>query len=174
MAKRSGQWFGDTRAQTIENIPAVADVISLLPVANALESIRDLVLERVVLQFSISRLTNNSLTDLMWMVYKGRVQTGSTIPLEALNPRSASSPVMAHANILQVGILPVPAVMQTFDSAGAQVAVNTNREVMTKEYDFHVKRKIQRDSEAIMLTMAASADEVVSMMVRWRIYYTYA
>ncbi len=174
MAKRRGQWFGDRVSQAINDIPLVADVIQLLPPALALESIRDIVFERCIIAFSISRLALNTITDLEWMVYHGRVADGSVIPLEALNPRSASSTTMAHSSILQVGALPVPPVTITFDSAGAVVARDPNRAIMVKEVDFDVKRSIQRGNEGIFLTMACSSQDVVEVNTLFRTYYTYA
>ncbi len=174
MAKRRGQWVGDRRAQTIENLPSTTDVIQLLEPADNLESIRDIVFERCVLNFSVHRLTTNTVTDAAWMVYLGRVNTGTVIPQEALNPRDASKFTMAQATILQVGVLPIPGTNTTFDSAGAIVTTATNREVMTVEYDFHVKRSVARGSEGIFLTMACSGDEIIQANVLWRVYYTYA
>ncbi len=53
MAKRRGQWFGDRVSHTVQDIPLIADVIQLLPPALALESIRDIVFERCICNFSV-------------------------------------------------------------------------------------------------------------------------
>lgn len=172
--KRRGQWFGDRRAQTVEQIPAIVDVIQLLPPASALESIRDIVFERCVLNFSVSRLTTAVVTDMYWMAYKGKVGQGTVIPLEALNPRSAAQTTMATADIVQVGALPTPPVIHAIDSAGVSQGTLTTREVSAMTFDFHVKRSINRGSEGIFLTVACSADEAITLDVMWRTYYTYA
>ncbi len=174
MAKRRGQWFGDREARTIAAVPAISDVVQLLPPALALESIRDIVFERCIIDFQIHRLQNNTITDLSWMAWHGRVADGSVVPLEALNPRSAAQTTMAHSSIVQVGALPVPGVTITFDSAGAVVARDPNREVMVEHVDFDVKRSIQRGNEGIFLTMAADTAAIMQVNIRWRTYYTYA
>lgn len=174
MAKRRGQWYGDRQQQGLNDIPVIADVIQLLPPALALESIRDIVFERCIISFSVTRILNTDITDARWMAYHGRVADGSVIPLEALNPRSASSTTMAHSSIVQFGALPVPATLVTFDSAGSAVTTPVNREVMIHEVDFDVKRSIQRGNEGIFLTMACNVQDVVRADVCWRTYYTYA
>ncbi len=174
MAKRRGQWTGDRVANTINDIPLISDVIQLLPPALALESIRDIVFERCILQFSIHRLTTNTLTDVQWMAWHGRVADGSVVPLEALNPRSAAQTTMAHSSIVQVGSLPVPAIIKIFDSTGTVTLSEEDGSVLVREYDFSVKRSIQRGNEGIFLTIAASQQSVVQANVKWRTYYTYA
>ncbi len=174
MAKRRGQWFGDRVSQAINDIPLVADVIQLLPPALALESIRDIVFERAIIGFQIHRTAVNRLTDLSWMAYLGRVEDGSIIPLEALNPRSASKTTMAHASNVQFGVLPIPATVRSFDSAGSFVASDESEEVFSVMVDFDVKRSVARGNEGIFLTMAASLSSVVQVSVQWRTYYTYA
>ncbi len=174
MTKRRGQWFGDRRAITVPDIPGEGDPIMLLEPAQSLESIRDIVFERCILCLSIHRLGIATITDFEYMVYLGRVADGSTIPLEALNPRSALQTTMAHASIMHVGALPVPPVTHTFDSAGAYVSTITNREVQVVNLDFSVKRSVNRNSEVILLTMATDVDSIVQVNVLWRTYYTYA
>ncbi len=174
MAKRKGQWFGDRRQQAVRDIPTTADVIQLLPPATALESIRDIVFERVIIGFSIQRINTNSISDLSWMAYHGRVANNTLIPLEALNPRLADETTMAHSSIVQFGVLPVPEIHETFDSAGAVVAARISEELMTVMVDFDVKRSIQRGNEGIWLTMAAAVTLSVRVSVNWRTYYTYA
>ncbi len=174
MAKRRGQWFGDRVAHTVNDIPVIADVIQLLPPALALESIRDIVFERCIIDFSVFRANTTSVTDMEWMAWHGRVADGSVVPLEALNPRSAAQTTMAHSSIVQVGALPVPANIKTFDSAGAVVATIASGEVMVEHVDFSVKRSIQRGNEGIFLTIAASVADILQVAVRWRTYYTYA
>ncbi len=174
MAKRSGQWVGDRVAQAVQQVPGTGDVIQLLTPALALESIRDIVYERCILEFSIRRTTASTITGVTWMVYKGTVATGSIIPLEALNPNSAAKTTMAHGTIMQVGMLPVPPVNVRFDSAGAFVGETISKEVMTMAYDFHVKRSLHRDSEGVFLTIASNLDDVVDVNVLFRSYYTYA
>ncbi len=174
MAKRRGQWFGDRVAHTTQQVPDTTDVVQLLPPALALESIRDIVFERCVLTFGVSRILTNTITDVEWMAYLGNVADGSVIPLEALNPRSAADTTLAHASIMQFGQLPVPPVIKTFDSAGAVVNSVIDGAVLTKEYDFDVKRSVQRGAQGIFLTMAASVSDVIRLNVAWRTYYTYA
>ncbi len=174
MATRRGQWTGDRVAQSIRQVPIIGEVIQLLPVADALESVRDLVFERCIIAFSVHRQDENGVTDLSWMAYKGRVADNTAIPLEALNPRSASKTTMAHGSIVQIGSLPIPSVNTRFDSAGAEVGNSINREVKVAMVDFDVKRSIQRNTEGIFFTMAASADNVVQVNVLFRTYYTYA
>ncbi len=174
MAKRQGQWVGDSVAHTVRQVPAIADVIQLLPPATALESIRDIVFERCIISFAITRILTSTITDVSWMAWHGRVGDNTLIPLEALNPRSASQTTMAHSSIVQFGGLPVPPTVRTFDSAGAFVGDDNNREVMERSVDFDVKRSIQRGNEGIWLTIAASVDDIVRVRVTWRTYYTYA
>ncbi len=174
MAKRRGQWFGDRAQSAVNDIPLIADVIQLMPPANALESIRDVVFERAIICFAVTRVLNNSVTDVSWMAYHGRVADASVIPLEALNPRSASSTTMAHGNIVQIGRLPVPPVGVTFDSAGAVVNNPITREVMVSEVDFDVKRSIKRGTEGIFLTLACDVQDAIRVDTLWRVYYTYA
>ncbi len=174
MAKRRGQWFGDRVSKSVNDIPVIADVVQLLPPALALESIRDIVFERCIIEFSIGRILTTDVTDLEWMAWHGRVADGSVVPLEALNPRSAAATTMAHSSIVQVGALPIPGTHSTFDSAGALVNTIRNRDVMTVSIDFDVKRSIQRGNEGIFLTFACSAPDVVRVMTLWRTYYTYA
>lgn len=174
MAKRRGQWFGDRVAHTVNDVPLIADVIQLLEPALALESIRDVVFERCILTFSIKRNNQTNITDLMWMAYHGRVADGSVVPLEALNPRSAAKTTMAHSSIVQVGVLPVPTYVRSFDSAGAFVSSEGDGSVLVAEYDFDVKRSIQRGNEGIFLTVASSIADVVQVNIMWRTYYTYA
>lgn len=174
MAKRRGQWFGDRLQSTVNDIPLIADVIQLLPPALALESIRDIVFERCILLFSVTRVLTNDVTDVSWVAWHGRVGDGTVIPLEALNPRSASSTTMAHSSIVQTGRLPVPGVNTRFDSAGAVTGATINGAVMVMEYDFDVKRSIQRGNEGIFLTLACSVQDVIRVDTLWRTYYTYA
>ncbi len=174
MAKRRGQWVGDRVAHTVQDPPLIADVIQLLPPALALESIRDIVFERCILNLSIHRLLTTTVTDVCWMAYHGRVADGSVVPLEALNPRSAAQTTMAHSSIVQVGALPVPDVKVRFDSNGVETGRSISGELMVREYDFDVKRSIQRGNEGIFLTLAANSSDVVQVSVFWRTYYTYA
>ncbi len=174
MAKRRGQWFGDRVAHTVNDIPLIADVIQLLPPATALESIRDIVFERTILNMCITRLSTASLTDAYWMAYHGRIADSTGLPTEALNPRSASQSTMANATIVQVGPLSVPPVVKAFDSAGVITSFELNSEVQTMTYDFDVKRSINRGSEGIFLTLAAFTQDVLQVHVQFRTYYTYA
>ncbi len=174
MAKRKGQWTGDRESKTVNDIPVIADVVQLLPPALALESIRDIVFERAIVGFQVQRILSNTITDLSWMAWHGRVADGSVIPLEALNPRSAAKTTLAHSSIVQFGVLPVPPILTTFDSAGAVVSSVVDRSVHVMEVDFDVKRSIQRGNEGIFLTLAASAADIIRVNVSWRVYYTYA
>ncbi len=174
MAKRRGQWFGDSVSQSLNDIPLIADVIQLLPPANALESIRDIVFERCIIAFSVTRLLFDNVTDVEWMAYHGRVADGSVVPLEALNPRSAAQTTMAHGTILQFGALPVPAIIRSFDSAGAFNSRAVAEEIIVEMVDFDVKRSINRGTEGIFLTMAAEVQDAIHVRTTWRTYYTYA
>ncbi len=108
------------------------------------------------------------------MAWHGRVEDGTVIPLEALNPRSASQTTMAHSSIVQVGALPVPAVMRGFDSSGVFQTLQVGNDTQVMQADFDVKRSIQRGNEGIFLTFAASAPDVLRVNTMWRTYYTYA
>ncbi len=174
MAKRRGQWYGDSVAKTVNDIPLVADVVQILPSVASLESVRDVVFERCIIAFCITRLSTASVTDCYWMAYHGYLLDGSSTPTEALNPRSASSFTLAHGSIMQFGALTVPPVVKAFDSAGVITSFELNSEVQVVEVDFDVKRSLNRGNEAIMLTMAASAQDVISVRVGFRTYYTYA
>ncbi len=174
MAKRRGQWYGDREIKTAQQVPLIADVVQLLPPATALESIRDIVFERCIITFGMTRINATPITDLEWMAWHGRVGDNTLIPLEALNPRSASSTTMAHSSIVQFGQLPVPGIIKSFDSSGVFVNNDTDDSVVVMEVDFDVKRSIQRGNEGIWLTVAAGLDDVVRVNVAWRTYYTYA
>ncbi len=174
MARRRGQWFGDRELKTANDQPVIADVVQLLPPALALESIRDIVFERCILTFGISRILASAITDLEWFAWHGRVADGSVIPLEALNPRSAASTTLAHSTIMQFGQLPVPSTYPVFDSTGTLISTEIDRAVLVKEVDFDVKRKIERDSQGVFLTVAASTQDVLRVNIAWRTYYTYA
>ncbi len=174
MAKRSGQWFGGTVVKTIPSAPVIADVVQLLEPADSLESVRALVFERCVLTLSVRRITASDVSELLWMVYKGRVADGSVIPLEALNPRSASNTTLAHASILQFGALSVPAIVRSFDSAGAFVTSEDDGALIAHQVDFDVKRSLSRNTEGIFLTMGCNSASTCNVTVAWRTYYTYA
>ncbi len=174
MAKRRGQWVGDRVIQAVQMVPDVSEVIQILPPATALESIRDIVFERAIIGFGVRRLTSGTIDDLSWVAWHGRVGDNTLIPLEALNPRSASQTTMAHSSIVQFGILPVPPVTNRFDSAGAAVGASLDLGILTEMVDFDVKRSIQRGNEGIFLTLASTLDSVVNVTVQWRCYYTYA
>ncbi len=100
MAKRRGQWVGDRVIQAVQMVPDVSEVIQILPPATALESIRDIVFERAIIGFGVRRLTSGTIDDLSWVAWHGRVGDNTLIPLEALNPRSASQTTMAHSSIV--------------------------------------------------------------------------
>jgi len=169
MAKRRrGQWFGDSQLITLQAGNDVAEVIQILPPANALESIRDIVFERVIIGFQNRRVLTSVVEGCAWMVWKGAVITGTTTPLQALTPLSQLDFSWADKDIMQYGVLPVPPIF--FDG----VANAITQELTSSMVDFNVKRSIHRANEGIFLVVRADNGGVVKCNVSWRLYYTYA
>lgn len=170
MAKRSGQWFGDSTLKTILAGAGVSQVIQLLPTANSLQSPRDIVIERIILSFQSRRILVADIEGFAFLVWKGDVLSGTTTPTESLDPLSTSTFNWAHASIMKYGVLKIPA--NTFDST-AQLPALSN-EVTAETMEIIVKRKVNRANEGIFLAVAADLSSALKCNITWRAYYTYA
>ncbi len=173
MADRQGQWFGDSVLKTLETT-SVAEVIQLLPTNTILESARDVVFERSIITFQTRRLLTTAVEGCGFIVWKGNVLSGTTTPVEALDPLSLSTFSWAHKSIMRFGKLEVPGIIQSFDSAGAFVNKATDQRLTAQEVDFDVKRSVGRANEGIFLAVTADVSSVLKCLVTWRTYYTYA
>ncbi len=174
MAKRSGQWFGDSELQTIIAGAAVAQVIQLLPTVASLQSMRDIVFERVIISFQSRRILSAAIEGYAFVVWKGNVLSGTTTPVEALDPLSQSTFSWSHGSIMQYGVLDVPREQKSFDSAGAFVSQTPAVDLLSHMVDFDVKRSVNRANEGIFLKVSADVSSNIKCNITWRTYYTYA
>jgi len=167
--KRSGQWFGDAFIKTVLAGPNVADVIQLLPTVTSVQSPRDVVFERSIVNFQTRRIGVSTVEALGFIVWKGLVLSGTTTPVEALDPNSTSTFSWSHGSIMHYGTLHVPALIPVGDAATRQIS----EEVTSHEIDFSVKRSVQRANEGIFLMVSADISSQVRVNTTFRTYYTY-
>jgi len=168
--KRSGQWIGDSFLKTIQGGGAVSELITLLPTAEQLDVPRDIVFERVIITMQVRRILVSAVEGFAWMIYKTGVLSGTSTPLEALNPLSQSTFSWSHGSIMQFGGLDVP----PFISRGNDGVAQIDGSVHTTEVDIHVKRSIKRANETVVLMIAADITNVLKVNTTFRTYYTYA
>ncbi len=170
MAKRQGQWFGGGVLQTVLAGAAVAQVVQLLPTVTAIEAPRDIVAERTIISFQTRRLNFNNVSALAYVVWRGKVASGTSTPLESLDPLSQSGFEWAEAQIMHYGPLEVPEVLVN----GFTGAEGLSRRVTAEQVEVVVKRKVARANEGIFLAVTCDVSSVVSTNITWRTYYTYA
>lgn len=170
MARRRGQWFGDSELQTVLAGSSVSKVLQLLPTVVQLESTRDVVFERCVLTFQTRRILTATIEGLAYVVWKGDVLSGTSTPTEGLDALSTSTFSWAHASIMHYGPLEVPPrLINGFDGA-AQVS----EAVTAHQVEIGVKRKVNRANEGIFMRISCDLSSAVKVNVTWRTYYTYA
>ena len=167
--RRSGQWFGDAELQTITAGSAVGKVIQLLPTVSSLQSMRDVVFERVIITFQTRRILATALEGYAFVVWHGEVLTGTSTPTQGLDPLSLISFSWADRNIMHFGALAVPPTQLT--SADAAVIGN---ELVPAMCDTHVKRSVGRANQGIFLKVSSDVSSVLKCHITWRTYYTYA
>lgn len=166
---RVGQWEGDSFLQSISP-SAVGGIISLLPTAPTVGQASNVVFERSIITFQTRRVGNGVLEGLAFLIWKGNVLSGTTTPVEALDPLSQSTFSWAHKSIMQFGVLKVPAAV--FNDTGQSLAIS--QELTAEMVDINVKRSVNRRNETINLLVAADAASVVKCNITFRTYYTYA
>lgn len=168
--KRTGQWIGDNNLQTVLSHASgsVADIISLLPTNSIVEAAANVVFERCIIDFWTRRLLVTQPEALGFMVWDGDVLSGTTTPVEALDPLSGSTFSWAHKAIMQKGGLPVPPVFFN----GVSNAVGG--ELLHSQVDINVKRKLSRRNQQINLVVRCDLSSVMRVFTTWRTYYTYA
>ncbi len=167
MAKRKGQWFGNSILQT--TVPSeAAQVIELLPVRASLGVARDLVFERSIVSFQVRRVAAGVVEGCGYVVWHGGVNPTTGSPLQVFNPLQVAGPEeWANKNIMRFGPLDVPPVY--FDG----IAISADQSLRAVQVDFDVKRSVAGGNEAIFLQVAADVAAKVKVLVTWRTYYTY-
>jgi len=170
MTKRSGQWFGDSVLQIVTAGGGVSNVIQLLPTADSLQSMRDIVFERSILSIQTRRILPSVLEGLAYIVWKGEVLSGTSTPTEGMDALSTSDFSWAHGRIMHYGPLHVPPNI----SDGSTGTIVVNQEVTAEQVEIVVKRKVNRANEGIFMRISADVSNVVKCNITWRTYYTYS
>jgi len=171
MAKRSGQWIGDSTLITVLTNASggVGSVIQLLPSVVDTAMPRDVVHERTIISFQSRRISTGDLEGFAYVVWKGDVLSGTSTPTEALDPLSLSSFSWAHKSIMHFGPLKVPPLLVQSDDT-----FKINSEVTAEQVEVVVKRKVGRANEGIFLVVASDLSSRMKCLVTSRTYYTYA
>jgi len=170
MARRSGQWFGDSVLQQVTAGGGVSNVIQLLPTVTALESMRDIVFERCILSLQTRRIDAAVIEGLAYIVWKGEVLSGTSTPTEGMDALSTSSFSWAHGRVMHYGPMHVPAVLSNGSSGTHQVT----GEVTAEQVEIVVKRKVNRANEGIFMRVSCDLSDAVKVNITWRTYYSYA
>jgi len=168
--KRSGQWFGDSELQTVQAGATVATVIQLLPTVSSLQSMRDVVFERCIISFQTRRNSLGFPDGYAFIVWKGNVLSGTSTPVEALDPLSQSTFSWSHSSIMKFGPLRCPPILLNgFDGVS-----EISGELTAEQVEIVVKRKVSRANEGIFLKVSTDASNLVKCNITFRTYYTYA
>ncbi len=170
MAKRKGQWFGNSVLQST-GTSAASQVIQLLPVRASLGVARDLVFERSIVSFQTRRFTAATIEGLAYVVWHGGVNPTTGLPLQVFNPvQVAGLEEWANKNIMRFGPLAV-AGCHSNPSDDVLLPIDS---LFAHQEDFDVKRSVAAGNESIFLQVAADVSGACKTYITWRTYYTYS
>ena len=172
-SKRPTKWcrqFFTDLVQDETNL-LTSDVLSLCPITSAIDSQADIVSDVIKIRGTIFRITNaDENLRVMWIVAMQKFDVATGVMLQVVNPFDELD--LSSQDILGFGFLPVPPVILQADN---NPVPSRGSEVF--EIDVKAKRKLKRNTHAMVLTFASQGssggDGIVqvvlttSMLMKW-------
>jgi len=172
--KRTTQWFGGGQVIEPETdvSTSVSEIIELIPalkVADFVGQPSSAIIEGIYLDFSIHRLLTTRFDALGFLVWVAAVGEGSEAPIQALDALSTETRFYTNKNIMMQFPLPVPAILGTSD-LGLFIA---NDEIKTAHFEFSARRKLDRSSQVLAMTLNSDVSVVTRVFCQWRVLLSY-
>lgn len=164
---RPASWNGNLIVQTLLAGGPIANVIQLTPTVTS-AAIQDALHEVTWLHISVERILTTAIDACGFVVWKGKVDVGTSTPAQSLNPLNLVALEHADSDIMMEGLLNVPPVI--FDAAGTPAV---NRELRAHKIHIPVARKFSRVNHGIFLAIACDVSSVVRVSVLHRTYLSY-
>ncbi len=172
--KRTTQWFGggqivepDTDVST--SVSEIVELVPALKVADFVGQPSSAVIEGIYLDFSIRRLLTTTLDSLGFLVWTAAVGEGSEAPIQALDALSTETRFYANKAIMMQFPLPVPPLLGTSDL----LAFTVNDEILTAHFEFSARRKLDRSSQVLAMTLNSDVSAVMRVFCQWRVLLSY-
>ncbi len=162
--KPSYKWVGAVSLLSVKTFASTTagSVLQAVPSSTSLDSDNDVLFERMFVDFSIRRLSTDSVVAMSFIVAVQKVDSAGTLT-EVLNPLSINGFDFANRDILAIAQMPIPAII-----LGAGDALRVSSEVVHIRHDIKVRRRLKRSNHVITLTVVADLldDVEVRMMTR--------
>ncbi len=174
MGKRKTQWFGGGKVVVPETdvSTSVAEIVELIPalkVADYVGQPSKCVIEALYLDFSCRRLLITTLDALGFLVWVANVTEGGETPIQSLDALSTEARFYGNQDIMMQFPLLVPPLLAASDLLTFVVG----DEVTTAHFEFHARRKLDRSSQVLAMTINSDVSSVMTVFVQWRALISY-
>jgi len=161
------KWCGHSKSFTVltQLATATSDVQLLCPSLGDSEQQGEVTVERILLQFSIRRLLTSATVALGFLVANQKVVPTTGAPLVVLDPLEVTSDnfEFGSKDLFLQGMLPMPALLIKADDS-----LNLSQEVLTKDYQFKGRKRLQRLTHALTLTITCDISSAIKVFTTAR------
>ena len=163
------KWCGHAALQTLLTHPSTTTSQVQLPCPSLgnTEIQGEVIVERIIINFAIRRLLTSAVGAVGFLVAKQKVIPTTGAPLVVLDPLETTSDnfEFGSKDIFLMGLLPVPQCVMQFDAN----SLNITQETVTKEFEFNGRRRLERLTHAMTLTLTADFSSAVSVFTQMRV-----
>jgi len=147
-------------------VQIIADSIDICPFLGDIENPGTVIVERILLDISVLRLTTAVVQDCGFILRMQEVDPVTGLPTVVVNPSGDLSRIGSNKEVLLMGSVPVPPNMPVGNAAGQQ----PTQGILKSDWEFKGRRRLNRLNNALILWFATSTnDAVVQVTTRARV-----
>jgi len=167
--KRRYKWLGTQDINTITTFGATptADTTKILPPIVDGDVQAECMVERILVHIQSRRLLTTTIEQYGYIVAKQKFASDGSL-IQLLDPLSADVFDLGNTDIMAIGRIPVDPLMNV-DTLDVQIT----KGVFNFEIDIKVRRKINRMTDGIVLTMTTDVAAVMRASIMARVLISY-
>ena len=167
MAKKNRRfkWVGVQKLAQVNTFPSTSvssvHVISAPIVDGDIQA--DSMVERVLCSLNIQRISTTTIEGLGYIVAKQKFDSTGTL-IQVLDPLSTDVFDLGNKDIMAMGRLPIIGNIPIGNAAGVQLS----KDLLVHEIDVRVRRKLDRLTEGVTLTIVGDVSAIVKVSSQCR------